>query len=69
MAEELYATLKTNHGDIVVQLFPNHAPKTVSNFTGLAEGTARVGQTRAPARRAPPSSTTAPCSTGSSAGS
>ena len=31
MAEELYATLKTNHGDIVVQLFPNHAPKTVSN--------------------------------------
>ena len=38
MAEELYATLKTNHGDIVVQLFPNHAPKTVSNFTGLAEG-------------------------------
>ena len=39
MAEELYATLKTNHGDIVVQLFPNHAPKTVSNFTDLAEGT------------------------------
>jgi len=38
VAEELYATLKTNHGDIVVQLFPNHAPKTVSNFTGLAEG-------------------------------
>ena len=39
MAEELYATLKTNHGDIVVQLFPNHAPKTVANFTELAEGT------------------------------
>ncbi len=39
MSEELYATLKTNHGDIVVQLFPNHAPKTVGNFTGLAEGT------------------------------
>ena len=39
MSEELYATLKTNRGDIVVQLFPNHAPKTVSNFTGLAEGT------------------------------
>ena len=38
MAEELYATLKTNRGDIVVQLFPDHAPKTVSNFTGLAEG-------------------------------
>ena len=33
------ATLKTNRGDIVVTLFPNHAPATVDNFTGLAEGT------------------------------
>ncbi len=39
MAEELTATLKTNHGDIVVKLFPNHAPKTVANFVELAEGT------------------------------
>ena len=39
MAEELYATLKTNEGDIEVKLFPNHAPKTVANFTGLADGT------------------------------
>ncbi|MDH6576407.1 peptidylprolyl isomerase [Kitasatospora sp. MAP5-34] len=39
MAEELFATLKTNHGDIVIKLFPNHAPKTVANFVGLAEGT------------------------------
>jgi peptidyl-prolyl cis-trans isomerase A (cyclophilin A) len=39
VAEELYATLKTNRGDIVVHLFPNHAPKTVANFTELAEGT------------------------------
>jgi peptidyl-prolyl cis-trans isomerase A (cyclophilin A) len=38
-AEELYATLKTNRGDIVVHLFPDHAPKTVDNFVGLAEGT------------------------------
>ncbi len=38
MAEQ-HATIKTNHGDIVVQLFPNHAPKTVANFTALAEGT------------------------------
>ena len=38
MAEQLYATLKTNHGDIEVQLFPNHAPKTVKNFVELAEG-------------------------------
>ncbi|AUG78573.1 Peptidyl-prolyl cis-trans isomerase [Kitasatospora sp. MMS16-BH015] len=39
MAEKLTATLKTNHGDIVVELFPNHAPKTVANFVELAEGT------------------------------
>lgn len=32
------ATLKTNHGDIHVRLFPDHAPKTVRNFTGLADG-------------------------------
>ncbi|WP_037574299.1 peptidylprolyl isomerase [Phaeacidiphilus oryzae] len=38
MAEELFATLKTNHGDIKVKLFPDHAPKTVRNFTELAEG-------------------------------
>jgi peptidyl-prolyl cis-trans isomerase A (cyclophilin A) len=38
-AEDLYTTLKTNRGDIVVHLFPNHAPKTVDNFVGLAEGT------------------------------
>jgi len=35
---DLKATLKTNRGDIVVDLFPNHAPKTVDNFVGLAEG-------------------------------
>ncbi len=39
VAEDLYATFKTNRGDIVAQLFPNHAPKTVENFVGLAEGT------------------------------
>ncbi|MFJ3627007.1 peptidylprolyl isomerase [Streptomyces albidoflavus] len=38
MAEQLYATLKTNHGDINVRLFPNHAPKTVKNFAELASG-------------------------------
>ncbi|MFJ9716030.1 peptidylprolyl isomerase [Streptomyces sp. NPDC101213] len=38
MAEQLYATLKTNHGDIVVRLFPDHAPKTVKNFVDLATG-------------------------------
>ncbi len=32
------ATLHTNHGDIVVNLFGDHAPKTVQNFIGLADG-------------------------------
>ena len=33
------ATLKTNRGDIVINLFPHHAPLTVDNFVTLAEGT------------------------------
>jgi peptidyl-prolyl cis-trans isomerase A (cyclophilin A) len=37
-AETRYATLKTSKGDIVVRLFPKHAPKTVENFVGLATG-------------------------------
>lgn len=32
-------TLHTNRGDITLTLFPFHAPKTVENFVGLAEGT------------------------------
>jgi peptidyl-prolyl cis-trans isomerase A (cyclophilin A) len=38
VADELYATMSTNHGDITVKLFPDHAPKTVRNFVELAEG-------------------------------
>ncbi|MCX4750728.1 peptidylprolyl isomerase [Kitasatospora sp. NBC_01287] len=38
MAEQLYATIKTNQGDIEVRLLPNHAPKTVRNFVELAKG-------------------------------
>jgi peptidyl-prolyl cis-trans isomerase A (cyclophilin A) len=38
VADALYATLKTNQGDIEVKLFPDHAPKTVKNFTELALG-------------------------------
>ncbi len=33
------ATLHTNHGDIVIELFDDQAPKTVANFVGLATGT------------------------------
>ena len=32
-------TLHTTKGDISITLFPDHAPKTVRNFVGLAEGT------------------------------
>ena len=32
------ATLHTSAGDITVELYPNHAPKTVANFTELATG-------------------------------
>ncbi|WP_252441671.1 peptidylprolyl isomerase [Pseudonocardia humida] len=32
------ATLRTNKGDIRIVLFPDHAPKTVDNFVGLATG-------------------------------
>ncbi|MEE1754384.1 peptidylprolyl isomerase [Streptomyces sp. SP18CS02] len=38
MAEQLYATLRTNRGAIVIRLLPNHAPKTVKNFVDLATG-------------------------------
>lgn len=33
------ATLHTTLGDITINLFGNHAPKTVKNFVGLADGT------------------------------
>src|SRR2546430_17018581 len=32
------ATLHTSAGDIRLNLFATHAPKTAANFTGLAEG-------------------------------
>jgi len=47
----MFATLHTTAGDIRVELYPNHAPRTVQNFTGLATGTQpwtdpRTGQER-----------------------
>jgi len=35
----MFATLHTTAGDIRIELYPNHAPKTVENFVGLARGT------------------------------
>ncbi|MGT2888249.1 bifunctional Cof-type HAD-IIB family hydrolase/peptidylprolyl isomerase [Streptococcus didelphis] len=36
-AEGPKAIIKTNHGDMKLQLFPEQAPKTVANFIGLAK--------------------------------
>ncbi|MBS1151849.1 MAG: cyclophilin [Myxococcaceae bacterium] len=35
---DLWATMKTSEGDIVLKLFSKDAPKTVANFVGLATG-------------------------------
>jgi peptidyl-prolyl cis-trans isomerase A (cyclophilin A) len=40
VATELYATLTTSLGPVRIKLFPDHAPKTVRNFVGLADGSA-----------------------------
>jgi peptidyl-prolyl cis-trans isomerase A (cyclophilin A) len=54
VAEDLFATLATTEGDIRVQLFPNHAPKTVANFVELAEGTREWTDPRTGTRSATP---------------
>ncbi|OLT11943.1 peptidylprolyl isomerase [Pseudonocardia sp. CNS-139] len=41
------ATLRTNQGDIRIVLFPDHAPKTVANFAGLATGEKSYSQPNA----------------------
>jgi peptidyl-prolyl cis-trans isomerase A (cyclophilin A) len=38
LATKTVATIDTNQGEIQVELFANHAPKTVRNFVGLATG-------------------------------
>jgi peptidyl-prolyl cis-trans isomerase A (cyclophilin A) len=40
LATGLFATLTTTLGPVRLELFPNHAPKTVRNFVGLADGSA-----------------------------
>jgi len=34
----MFALFQTNKGNFKIKLFPEHAPKTVANFVGLAEG-------------------------------
>ncbi|MCL2415370.1 MAG: peptidylprolyl isomerase, partial [Defluviitaleaceae bacterium] len=34
---EIIAVMSTNHGDIWIRLFPEHAPLTVENFVTLSE--------------------------------
>ncbi|MFC5996136.1 peptidylprolyl isomerase [Pseudonocardia hispaniensis] len=41
------ATLRTSQGDIRINLFPDHAPKTVANFVGLATGSKQYAQPNA----------------------
>jgi peptidyl-prolyl cis-trans isomerase A (cyclophilin A) len=38
VAETQTVVMHTNKGDIRINLFGNHAPKTVDNFVGLADG-------------------------------
>ena len=50
----MIATLHTSAGDIRIELFPNHAPKTVKNFTGLATGSKTWTDPRTGAERNDP---------------
>jgi peptidyl-prolyl cis-trans isomerase A (cyclophilin A) len=38
VATDTYATVTTTLGPVRIKLFPDHAPKTVRNFVGLADG-------------------------------
>ncbi len=48
------ATLHTNHGDIKISLFGNHAPNTVRNFIELANGSASYSTQNAKGETAGP---------------
>ena len=50
----MFATLHTTAGDIRLELFENHAPKTVRNFRGLADGTQTWKDPRTGAERNEP---------------
>jgi peptidyl-prolyl cis-trans isomerase A (cyclophilin A) len=52
--DETQVVLHTSEGDIRITLFPNHAPKTVANFVGLAEGSKDYSQNNAKGERSGP---------------
>ena len=60
------AVLHTTLGDIRVDLFDNHAPKTVANFVGLSDGIRASGPTRGRGEPEPGRCTPTCSSTGSS---
>ncbi len=43
MNDGLYAKIKTNKGDILIELYHDKTPLTVTNFVSLAEGTMHLG--------------------------
>ncbi|NHD18913.1 MULTISPECIES: peptidylprolyl isomerase [Actinopolyspora] len=54
VGKSVTATLHTTQGAIRVVLFPNQAPKTVTNFVELAEGTAEYTEPNARGERSGP---------------
>ncbi|MGH3980529.1 MAG: peptidylprolyl isomerase [Pseudonocardiaceae bacterium] len=53
-AGDTTVTLQTNQGDIRLTLFPHHAPRTVANFVGLAEGSKDYSEPNARGERSGP---------------
>ena len=65
----LYAHFTTSEGNFTIQLFDDKAPKTVANFTGLAEGTKEWTDPRTGKKVKTAATTTARSSTASSTAS
>ena len=64
MAEELFATLQTTKGDVIIRLLPEPRAEDGENFVGLAEGTKEWTDPQTGEPKNGPGSTTASASTG-----